>query len=479
MKKRLIVLLACVLVLSTLTGTAFNASAKEVPTVTLPPVLIKGFTYSLPDLQEGEGQAYVNGEVCGDSFVADGAEVLVEYKDGDNTLVARTIPVVDTQDATDHSAYFYDSTGVVKAEETADHIALSFAGDGQILFANELGSYGLSLNMEFVGGATNFGAFTLTLTDAENENVSLTVAVDPAAGTITYGEETVEVGISAGMLMLKYKNTSCTMEDASDSTKLFTFTVDDNGDEFAGFSGGVYMTLGFKDVTGSSQVNLKRLVNQPLGHRDTHVADQTEPYVNLASKLESKQHLDEELMIPDFEAYDVFSQIIAKNVSVQSPSGVELFSGNVSDYTPCKIDSIGRYRVIYKAEDSFGNKTELVKQVYVNDEVAPVLDVTAMEKTEYALGDTVSIPAYTASDNMDQCAVDVILILPNSEIRLLTHDVNGSVTSYITNTDLYYASFGVSDTTFRAEQSGKYVIRFVAYDDVYNRTVVTVPFNVK
>lgn len=45
--------------------------------------------------------------------------------------------------------------------------------------------------------------------------------------------------------------------------------------------------------------------------------------------------------------------------------------------------------------------------------------------------------------------------------------------------DLNHASFGVSDTEFRAEQTGEYTFRFVAYDDLYNRTVVEVPFTVK
>ena len=107
------------------------------------------------------------------------------------------------------------------------------------------------------------------------------------------------------------------------------------------------------------------------------------------------------------------------------------------------------------------------------------MNVSELKKTSYKQGDTVELPSYTASDNLGVCTVDVILILPNSELRLLSHDENGSVTYYTKNTDLYLSSFGVSDTSFCAEQTGRYVLRFVAYDDIYNRTVVELPFDVK
>ena len=195
--------------------------------------------------------------------------------------------------------------------------------------------------------------------------------------------------------------------------------------------------------------------------------------------LESKQHFDMDLVIPDFEAYDVYRDIAAKSVSVQSPSGTELFSGSVSDYTPIKIDETGKYRIVYRAEDSNGNKGELVRQVAINDSTPPTLEVSSMKKDTYSLNATVEIPSYTASDNLGQCIVDVFLILPNGEMKLLSHDDNGQIAYYIKNVDLNNASFGVSDTEFRAEQTGEYTFRFVAYDDLYNRMVVEVPFSVK
>ena len=472
MKKWLSAMLAFILVMSIFTGVAVYASATEDMKAYLPPVLVKGFSYTLPEL---DGDLYVNGQASDGTFVADGSAVSVEYKG----LLSCSIPVVDTNNSANHSAFFYDTAGKVKAVETADYITLSFGGSGETLFINPLSVYSFTLNMEFVDSATNFESFYVTLTDAQNQNVSLTVSVDPAAGTITYGEETANISIVGGMMILKYSDSSRSFQDDSSETRLFTVTEDDQGQPFAGFPGGAYMTLGVRNAVGNSEVHLKRLNNQPLGHRDSAIVDQTEPTIKLTSVLESKQHYDMDLVIPDFEAYDVYSDIAAKSVSVQSPSGTELFSGSVSEYTPIKIDETGKYRIVYRAEDSNGNKGELVRQVAINDSTPPALEVSSMKKNTYSLNATVEVPSYTASDNLGQCTVDAFLILPNGEMKLLSHDDNGQITYYIKNIDLNHASFGVSDTEFRAEQTGEYTFRFVAYDDLYNRTVVEVPFTVK
>lgn len=379
----------------------------------------------------------------------------------------------------DHAALFIDESGKMTAEETADYIVLSAGSDAEAIFANVLSAGAFVLNLEFDYKAADYSAFIIKLTDAENPDISLTFAVDPMEETITYGEETLELSMSGGMLMLKYADAAQLLQDTSSDTSLFTITADDQGNPFDGFSGGVYMTLGFRDVTGKCAVNLKKLQNQALGHRDEYVADQTEPQIVLSGSLNAKQRKGAQLQIPDFEAYDVYSEVTSKTIKVVSPGGQELFSGKFADYSPVDITENGKYDVIYQAEDAYGNVASVTKSVFSNDDVAPELTVSDLEKSEYKLGDTVTIPAYTASDNLDVCFVDVILVLPDSQMYLLKHDDNGSVTSYIKNTDLLRASFGVSDTSFKAEKTGTYMFRFVAYDDIYNRTVIEVPFQVK
>lgn len=476
MKKRLAILLACVLAVSVIAGAVISASAAEKPEASLPTVLISGFSYELPAL-EGK-TAFVNGTEANGSFVAEGERVTVEYKASSDAAADASyiIPVVDTKNASDHCAYFYSPNGTVRASETSDYIALSASADGEATFANALNASAFSVNMEF-SAATNYSALELVLTDASNREVSLTASIDPNGEIISGADQSAE--FSGGMLLLKYDNRACSFQDSTTGESLLTFTVDDKGDAFTGFSNGVYMTLRFVGVNGSSEVYLKRLVNQPLGHRDAQIADQTEPTIALAGALDSKQSKGSKLEIPAAEGFDVFSQITGSTITVKSPSGAQLYSGDFAGYVPVEITENGKYQIVYRAEDSHGNAAELTRTVFVNDDVAPELNVSELKKTSYKQGDAVELPSYTASDNLGVCTVDVILILPNSELRLLSHDENGSVTYYTKNTDLYLSSFGVSDTSFCAEQTGRYVLRFVAYDDIYNRTVVELPFDVK
>ena len=114
------------------------------------------------------------------------------------------------------------------------------------------------------------------------------------------------------------------------------------------------------------------------------------------------------------------------------------------------------------------------------DTIAPEITFSSSLKSSYSINAAISIPKYTVTDNLDEYILDVFLILPNDEERLLLIDENGEVTSYLSKEDpIYNDSFKVNDHTFRAEQYGRYIMRFVAYDSDYNKTVVEFTFVVK
>ena len=134
--------------------------------------------------------------------------------------------------------------------------------------------------------------------------------------------------------------------------------------------------------------------------------------------------------------------------------------------------------MLITAKDSCGNKVKVNKVVFVNDNVAPTLTVNALSETEYKVGDTVTVPTYTVTDNMENLRVDVILILPDAQVRLLTSDTNGEITYAMTDATLYNSTFRVDNTSFRAEQKGTYTLRYVANDEQYNRAVQEFTFTV-
>jgi hypothetical protein len=144
-----------------------------------------------------------------------------------------------------------------------------------------------------------------------------------------------------------------------------------------------------------------------------------------------------------------------------------------------KLDKAGNYLVTYFAKDSNGKSTEESYSVMVADETAPTLTVNGSLRSEYKVGDKISIPTYSATDNGETCCVQVELILPNNELRLLHYSENGEVTSLLAaDNTLYNSSFKVDENTFVAEDVGIYTLRFLAYDEYYNTVSYEMKFNV-
>lgn len=119
----------------------------------------------------------------------------------------------------------------------------------------------------------------------------------------------------------------------------------------------------------------------------------------------------------------------------------------------------------------------LLIAVSAEGEPKAAITVSQLSQTEYHRGDAVQIPSYTV-EGVTEYTADVLLLTPNAEIILLSHDKNGSITYYANNTNLYRTSFCVSDTSFCAERKGEYTLRYVVYDKEYNRTVTELRFTV-
>lgn len=472
MKQKIITTLLSLLMLCSFAVVHVDAQEAE---KTTPPALAAGFSYSAAELGYGGGDIVsVNGETCS-TAVADGTSMEVGIRLQDGSVKTVSYPVVD---CTARSALFYSRDRSVKTVETEEGMILSATKDGSATFLRPLSAAALVMNLEFQN-AEKLGALTLTLTDAANSEVSLTLKLNPEDRSATFGSQRTEGVVSDSMVLLKYNNYSRRFQDTSTDSTLFTCESDDLGNAFDGFSGGVYLTVGFENTKGNGAVCFKRLMNQPLGTRDGEAKDQTEPVISLTSQLVTSQRVGDTFILPSYAVYDVFSEIAESSVSVQSPSGKTLYQGDGEGFQPFAIDEYGKYKITIRASDTAANSTEFTRTVNVGDDVAPELTVSPLVKTEYKPGAEISIPSYTVTDNQNFANVDVILLLPNSERAFLLHDDNGNVTSYICNRDVYPASFGVSDNSFHAEQMGNYILRFIAYDDMYNRTVVELPFTVR
>ena len=154
-----------------------------------------------------------------------------------------------------------------------------------------------------------------------------------------------------------------------------------------------------------------------------------------------------------------------------------MLNRNADEFDSFIINEYGSYTVSYNAIDSFGNPTRRTYVSFVYDDVKPSLTVGELKSDKYHVGDIVKIPTYTANDNLGHVIVDVILIMPSNEMRILTHDDNGNITYALIDTTLYNSSFIVDKESFRLEMKGRYTLRYVAYDEGYNVTTVERVFN--
>ena len=252
---------------------------------------------------------------------------------------------------------------------------------------------------------------------------------------------------------------------------------DDSGNDFNGFPKGVYLEMSLSGVRGHTEVKVTKINNQALGYKEGS-GDEGRPTIRLDDSFITIQSFGNNFYYPTFDAYDVFSEIDSATITIAKPEGPALKGDNKMTDT-FVIQNYGRYNITYQASDTAGNNAKVANVVYVYDDVNPELSVNKLSKDKYKVGDVVEIPKYTVSDNLNKYYVDVILILPSNEMRILTHDDNGDITYALIDTSLYNSTFIVNDHSFRTEMKGRHKLRYVAYDDEFNTTMVELVFYVE
>ena len=466
--------------------------------IVLPDLLISGFQYTLPQIVAktcSGGKVvecvigyFVNGSQIGvdRTFTASGSSATVEcraYKQGASGAyesIEKTVVVVDGKNGTDRTAYFYDKEGRITATEKTDAIELSASSDGSAEFANKLRGGSFTLGVTYSLANANFASFKIILCDAEDSTRTLTFKFTFDSGvklTVPYGQST-NYPTNQDYFKFNFNCNTGIVSDANDTTAA-SLKKDDAGNDFTGFANGLYAKFAFEGVSGTSKISLSTLNEQPFGTQNS--ADETGPAIELAGELAVKVKTGETITIFPARAYDVLSQIDRVTVMVQkigTPTPV-LATTSADEAHTVKLTERGTYRAAYYAYDTAGNSSFAIYTIRVVDSVAPSLKVDFNNATK-SVGDTVTLPKVTASDDSGTVYYDIFVTLPTNEVRLVLHSVNGEATSYLKADDRNYpSSFKASDNSFRLEMKGKYVLTVMAYDDDYNITTQSFTITVK
>jgi len=454
----------------------------------IPLVLIKGFTYQVPELiavetYNGEVK-YLNSTITanGDkvennTFVAGGDnEVLVYTSLGSssiNTSKTITIPVVDTNNSIAHDKYFYGNANVTLNK---DDVTLSAINDAYSLFANPLNTKEFEIFFA-LGDMSQVSEFDLTLTDTSDYSKTVTFRIkklkDGFGVKLPFDIEKEFNTNSSGAQSICFDGISFDVYDASQTTigKIKKF---DNGEIFTGFSGSAYLSFSFVGVIGLAEVAVTKIDNQVLGHKNTYAKEKGKPIIVFDEEFITIQKVGNNLVYPTFTPFDVLSDIGNCTITINS-----VISGDNKCTETFLIEETGEFLYSYTARDKNGNTVRGSTYIYVFDVKAPTLTVKGNVPSTVDVNSSVELPSYTASDDSNYVVVDVILSLPNNESRLLTHDDNGTVTYNLIDTYIYGNNFIVDKTHFRAFMKGKYSLRYIAYDKEYNRTVKEFTFTAK
>ena len=462
----------------------------------LPRVLIKGHSYALPSYQGFEtvngvpnyltSTVSVNGEQLSDGKFVAGDNCNVSYK-----IVGQTgseqyntvIPIIDGNNAADQAAYFY---GDFEAVENELDVSLAASSDASAVFASVLAYDRPCVSFAKDPTLNNYQSVSFKFSQADNPNLSVTFKVrfegDSAFVSIGNNPKEYNLGHESrdgrNVYSLYFDNSACFLTDINykNVSKVYK---DDLGNAFLGFNSGLYLDIALNGVSGASKINILTVSNQDLGHRGYYL-DSSSPIMIFNNKFVNEQEHNAIAYIPTVSLFDVLGEVTA-TLTAKAPDGsFKLRNVDPTEQHSFQLDSFGSYILTFAATDTAGNFVSYPRKITVFDNVAPSLNVNNNLKDSYKINSEITIPSYSVSDNLGQYTVDVFLILPNDEERLLTRDVNGNVTSYLSSDNpLYNSSFKVNSNTFRAEQYGTYRLRFVAYDDAFNKTVREITFTVK
>lgn len=475
--------------------------------ISLPDVLINGFTYNFPAVSakkvvsgavvDAPVKYYVDEkEVTDGKFTVDATGIIrvecrTDGKDGEPITIYKDVYVVDGNKGLDQQNYFYSADGSVTSGLEKDYVALNAEADGTTSFANKLGNGQFKVSFSYLPTQIGFSSIDVILSSANDTSKSVTFNVTFSSMGLTVATKdlssvnfSLKNDATNNYFAIGYTDATHTFTDVNDKAMCVLKSYDD-GTEFNGFDGGIYLSIKFNSVKKASQLFVTAINNQSFGYKysiDDPAGDINGPQIIINGTYNRRQDLGSTLTVYTADAYDVLNQVETFTLSVYDPDNVAILSNVSPDkiYT-VKLDKIGRYRIVYSAKDTSGNNkvTNAGTTLTVVDIVEPTLEVNSKIKELYAVGSKIKLPKFTVSDNTENVYCDVYLLLPNNETRLLLSYVNGETTSYLVPSDTNYpSSFKAGETSFYAETAGTYVLTYLAYDDSFNYVRHTIEFTV-
>ncbi len=411
----------------------------------------------------------------------DKAEIVYTATSGNKSETLKVnVPIVRVTDENGKLSMteLFSRKGFEKVQATNDKLTFTTTGNAEASFANKL--IADTLDLEF-GFGENDQAESIVVTLQSYEDPSVEVSVEFKKGKISSGVGSVILnGKTEKAYTYTKGETLCLGFKAATNRLLgvgneFLFDVlqDAKGGEFTGFPGGlVKVGIEVKNTYGTCDLDIVKF-NQYLTDAEN---EQVAPLLYMEEQS-SEYAVGDVVTLPKAYAIDVINPNAEVRVTVQKGldivkdlSGDEIKDVLVEDEKDIsfKADRSGNYQVVYtmidpSAFDVNGDPitTSQTKPIRAYDYEAPTISVDGKIKSSVKVGDTITIPKITVSDNDGGklSMLQVCMIRPTGYIDALTDNLSSSGTPVKDTVDT---------VNYKFTMAGTYRLRLMATDQYGN-----------
>ena len=247
-------------------------------------------------------------------------------------------------------------------------------------------------------------------------------------------------------LWLAYDDETRSLIDSENGTVLEEIVSYTDGRTFEGFrSGKAFVSFEVENVKKQMEFTLRKIASNII---TTDSFDYASPVfiANNDYRAVYVSYIGHSVYLPELKAFDLLDNNPTVTLTLYDENGV-IYQGK-GGYT-FNITKSGEYMAEYTATDSNGNAKPQISTIYVSDQVSPVINVSGV-KTTVKVGEEISLPKAEITDNdtpADKITAYIYVIKGNYQKKLISE-------------------------TYKFEEAGEYVIRYVAYDKNQNYTVV-------
>ena len=327
------------------------------------------------------------------------------------SFFVKTVKAKDAEGV--HIGNYFDLNGATLELGDKNSDVTATESNGSWRFANSLIAENMEIVLDAVPAKGEFDGWKITYVDSEDESIKIQLFIykNGKGTTVVAGKTQFEdsaVGFASdsksNRFKIGYANGGVVVNKANVAMNT---TVD--GKPFNGFpSSKMYVTCEFINATAGAGYKVVEVNGQKV---NSMTIDLVAPKIVILGAKGGTLPIGARTVLPAALAGDTLDPNVTFTLTVKSPSqqivtsvdGVRLENVDPTQQYEIEIKEVGQYSIYYQAQDSFsGQTTPAGYAINVDDTKGPTFEFSTEFKKTAKVGDTLMIPSYTLSDNVDE-----------------------------------------------------------------------------